>query len=215
MENKKNRYPEQSIFEHSRVHIGPSPPGDQARKRARNDYINANYILWEEGQGSEVTILSQAPLQDTLGDFISAIVDNRITCVVMLCNVTENGKNRCYDYLNEKDLYEAMELVPIQSILPGKLKSETDIELRRVKVRVDRQGDAGQQKEEGFHEFYHLLFTEWPDKSVPDEVASIQPVLEFCTRHSRVMIHCSAGLGRSGVVAALYKIIRDLGSRGS
>lgn len=47
----------------------------------------------------------------------------------MLCNVIENGKNRCFDYLNQGDLYENVEYVS------GEQKAMAGVEVRRIKVR--------------------------------------------------------------------------------
>lgn len=81
-------------------------------------------------------------------------------------------------------------------------QSTKDIEVRRIVMKPNFNNIS--------HQFYHILFTAWPDKGIPDQPSQIEPIINFCTQHDKVLIHCSAGLGRSGVVAALYKIVRGI-----
>lgn len=82
-------------------------------------------------------------------------------------------------------------------------QSAKNIEVRKITMKPNLSNNIS-------HQFYHVLFTAWPDKSIPDHPAQIEPIINFCTQHDKVLIHCSAGLGRSGVVAALYKIVRAI-----
>lgn len=46
-------------------------------------------------------IITQAPVEGTVRDFESMIIQQNIDCVIMLCNIIEGNKTRCYDYLAE------------------------------------------------------------------------------------------------------------------
>lgn len=81
--------------------------------------------------------------------------------------------------------------------------SSKDIEVRKITLKSNLSNNKS-------HQFFHILFTAWPDKSIPDQLSQIEPIIKLCIQHDKVLIHCSAGLGRSGVVAALYKIVRGI-----
>ena len=61
---------------------------------------------------------------------------------------------------------------------------------------------------------HQLQATAWPDHSVPD---SPQLVLELVSEASRltgspsgvILVHCSAGVGRTGTFIAVYKLVEE------
>ena len=53
----------------------------------------------------------------------------------------------------------------------------------------------------------HLYFPNWPDKGVPEDVSELDELICEAQKHQNIVIHCSAGLGRSGVVASILQII--------
>jgi protein tyrosine phosphatase len=54
----------------------------------------------------------------------------------------------------------------------------------------------------------HLHYSEWPDRSVPEDSAHVRQLLEELGKYERVAIHCSAGLGRSGVIGCLLWVMQ-------
>jgi protein tyrosine phosphatase len=105
----------------------------------------------------------------------------RIECVIMLCNIIENGKARCFDYLNNREVEE------IQTV-------EDYMEVSKVKVLSENEDD---------HWYYtHIHYSEWPDRGLPENPEHLRRVIEEATKFERIVIHCSAGLGRSGVLTA-------------
>ena len=62
-----------------------------------NEYINANCVFESSGK---CYIITQGPLENTMNDFVQMLSKYQISCVAMLCRPIENGKPRCYDYLN-------------------------------------------------------------------------------------------------------------------
>jgi protein tyrosine phosphatase len=103
--------------------------------------------------------------------------------MVMLCNIIEGGKVRCFDYTaNRKAHTHNGEDVPITI--------------------------SSVQLEEG--EYSHVHYSEWPDRSVPEDVGQVADLLQELEKYERVGIHCSAGLGRSGVIACLLSLAQQV-----
>ena len=90
----KNRYNDVIPYNHSRVKL----------KKLKNNYINANYIIYENIK----YISTQAPLKKTFRDFWKMVWDENTTVIVMLTNFIENGKQKSEKYWNstEKTAYK-------------------------------------------------------------------------------------------------------------
>jgi len=83
-----------------------------------------------------------------------------------------------------------------------------DIEVRKLKLHVEGRGDTT---------VWHLLYTKWPDHGVPDgadydsffELMKLSRELNSDTSNPRI-IHCSAGVGRTGTFIALETLMREI-----
>ena len=60
------------------------------------------------------------------------------------------------------------------------------------------------------YEYTHVHYSEWPDKSIPTNLEHIYMLFNHILNFKRIAVHCSAGLGRSGVIAALLNILFQL-----
>ncbi len=54
-----------------------------------------------------------------------------------------------------------------------------------------------------------MYYSEWPDKKVPSQLSHISELIKAIEKFNRIVVHCSAGLGRSGVIAALLLIAKS------
>ncbi|CAI9550679.1 unnamed protein product, partial [Staurois parvus] len=186
LENKsRNRYRDVSPFDHSRIKL----------HREDNDYINASLIKMEEAQRSY--ILTQGPLPITCGHFWEMVWEQKSSGVVMLNRVIEKGSIKCAQYWPKK---EDSPMVFDDANLKLTLLSE-DIKSYYT-IRVLELENLGTQET---REILHFHYTTWPDFGVPESPASFLNFL-FKVResgclnpeHGPIVVHCSAGIGRSG-----------------
>lgn len=60
----------------------------------------------------------------------------------------------------------------------------------------------------------HFHYTEWPDHGVPDSSKVFLDLLEKVnkanTKNTPIVVHCSAGVGRSGTFLALHSLIEQI-----
>ncbi|XP_074639935.1 LOW QUALITY PROTEIN: tyrosine-protein phosphatase non-receptor type 2 [Gouania willdenowi] len=184
-----NRYRDVSPFDHSRVKL----------KNAENDYINASLVTVEEAQRSY--ILSQGPLRNTCGHFWLMIWEQCTKAVIMLNRVIEKGSVRkCAQYWPTT---EEFQMSFSDTGFAVRLLSEEDhshyimrvLELQNLKIGESR-------------EIYHFHYTTWPDFGVPESPAAFLSFLfkvresgSLDTEHGPAVVHCSAGIGRSGTFA--------------
>ncbi|XP_028667917.1 tyrosine-protein phosphatase non-receptor type 1 [Erpetoichthys calabaricus] len=185
-ENKnRNRYRDVSPFDHSRIRL---QLGD-------NDYINASLISMEEAQRNY--ILTQGPLPNTCGHFWEMVWEQRTHGVVMLNRVIEKGSMKCAQYWPQEIEKEMVfEDVNLQlTFISEDVKSYYTVRHLELKNLTTQESRV----------ILHFHYTTWPDFGVPESPASFLNFL-FKVRESGclnsdqgpVVVHCSAGIGRSG-----------------
>ncbi|XP_016317453.1 tyrosine-protein phosphatase non-receptor type 1-like [Sinocyclocheilus anshuiensis] len=180
-----NRYRDVSPFDHSRIRL----------QIGSNDYINASLISVEEAQRNY--ILTQGPLPNTCGHFWEMVWEQRCRGVVMLNRVIEKGSIKCAQYWPQREEREAV-------------FEDTNFKLTLISEDVKsyytvRQLELENLSTQETREILHFHYTTWPDFGVPESPASFLNFL-FKVResgclsleHGPVVVHCSAGIGRSG-----------------
>ncbi|XP_053706117.1 tyrosine-protein phosphatase non-receptor type 1-like isoform X2 [Synchiropus splendidus] len=185
-ENKsRNRYRDVSPFDHSRIRL----------QQSDNDYINASLISVEEAERRY--ILTQGPLPNTCGHFWQMVWEQQSVGVVMLNRVIEKGSVKCAQYwprsLQEDLLFDDVNF----KVCLVSEEGDADFSVRLLELHNLTTGT--------FREILHFHYLTWPDFGVPDSPTSFLNFLfkvreSGCLekRHGPVVVHCSAGIGRSG-----------------
>ncbi|CAF1424981.1 unnamed protein product [Adineta steineri] len=196
----KNRYGTIIANEHSRVKL-PELAGDSI-----SSYINANYV---NGWPNEyhAFIATQGPLSNTIIDFYRMIWQEHVPVIVMITRLFEKNKSKCERYIpdSHSNQYGPFH-VEIKSTI-----YRNDYEIRRLIITFENEQ----------REIDHYWYTAWPDQSCPDIA---KPLIELVDKveNSRielskinnksgpVVVHCSAGIGRTGCFIALSNGIKQL-----
>ncbi|XP_046559061.1 receptor-type tyrosine-protein phosphatase T-like [Haliotis rubra] len=196
----KNRYRNILPYDHSRVKLScaPTVPG--------SDFINANFI---NGYGEpKAFVATQGPYAAVMGDFWRMIWETDASKVIMLTNLVENRKAKCEkywpDYGQPGTSYDD---VHVQCVAQEDLMDYT--------VRTFNLHREGQPP----RTLQHYHFTAWPDKGVPLEVRSLVEFYRLVsnspsTSHGPKVVHCSAGIGRTGTFIALDYLVAQAKEKG-
>ncbi|XP_061180609.1 receptor-type tyrosine-protein phosphatase epsilon-like [Saccostrea echinata] len=189
----KNRFKTTFPYEHSRIIL------KERWNESDNDYINANFIT--DCIGENRYIAAQGPKGNTLKDFWRMIWQEDIKDIVMLANIIENGKNKCTQYWPEKD--KAMQIGPCNI----SLIEETIYAFQTLrKFSLERAHPPSKRFITQFH------YTAWPDHGTPEEVGLVQ-FHRFVSKriHTNVplLVHCSAGVGRTGTFIGLDSLLKQ------
>jgi len=191
----KNRYPDILPKECTRVKL------QQNEHQEGSDYINANYIFDKE------YISTQAPLPSTMADFWRMIWEQDVPVIVMLTKFYERGQVRAHTYWPEK-------------------VGET-VKYGDISVYFDFEGGVGPIDIRFFHlktsnetkKVAHLHYSTWPDFGVPSctrEILNLVRLTEILCPEALtnvpIVVHCSAGIGRSGTFIAIHQALRLLKS---
>ncbi|XP_070988117.1 tyrosine-protein phosphatase non-receptor type 2-like [Oncorhynchus clarkii lewisi] len=181
----RNRYRDVSPYDHSRVKL----------QNSENDYINASLVMVEEAQ--RTYILSQGPLKNTCGHFWLMVWEQNSKAVIMLNRIIEKGSEKCAQYWPTA---EERQLSYTDTGFVVTLVKEEDKSNYIIRVLELRNTETG-----GTTEIYHFHYTTWPDFGVPESPASFLNFLvkvresgSLGPEHGPSVVHCSAGIGRSG-----------------
>ncbi|KAF2893956.1 hypothetical protein ILUMI_12217 [Ignelater luminosus] len=179
----KNRYNNLAAYDHTRVKLA------KINNDPYSDYINANYI---EGYNTKKTyIATQGPTVATVNDFWRMIWQENVNYIVMLANVVEEGKKKSEQYWPNAN--ECLEFGDIQV----KYYSSRVFAHYEYRTFVVTKNDVQRTVEQ-------LHFTSWPDHGVPLYSESLVPLLRKLLTipqgTSPIVVHCSAGVGRTGTI---------------
>ncbi|XP_023243827.1 tyrosine-protein phosphatase 10D-like [Centruroides sculpturatus] len=190
----KNRFTNILPYDHSRVKLLPTDDEEGS------DYINANYI---PGFNSlREFIVTQGPLHSTRDDFWRMVWEQNCRAIIMLTRCIEKGREKCDHYwpFDTQPVYYGDIQVTIlnESQYPHWTISEFKV-CRGEQSRIVR----------------HFHFTTWPDFGVPDPpqilVKFVRAFRERIIPDSKpVVVHCSAGVGRSGTFIALDRLLQNI-----
>ncbi|KAK3091173.1 hypothetical protein FSP39_017709 [Pinctada imbricata] len=146
-------------------------------------------------------IAAQGPLQETLEDFWRMIWQEDVGKITMLTKLSEGRKVKCAQYWPEAG--EPMEMGEITVKL---IDTETfaDFEIRTISVTKGKDNRNVIQ--------YH--FTSWPDKGIPTYASSLvhfraKVLNTHSPRSGPILVHCSAGIGRTGTFIALDFLLQQ------
>uniref|UniRef100_A0AAX7W5K9 protein-tyrosine-phosphatase n=1 Tax=Astatotilapia calliptera TaxID=8154 RepID=A0AAX7W5K9_ASTCA len=191
---KKNRYKDILPYDQSRVELS-LPTTD-----SNSDYINASFIKGATGDCKYIGC--QGPLSSTVTDFWRMIWQYNVKVIVMACREIEMGKRKCECYWAAAQ--QSASFGPFTVSNQEETHPNEDIVVRNLTVTFQQASRSVIQYQ----------FLSWPDHDVPYETAGVLDMLERA-RSSRganvspLLIHCSAGCGRTGVICAL-DYIHDL-----
>ncbi|XP_005375261.1 PREDICTED: tyrosine-protein phosphatase non-receptor type 7 isoform X1 [Chinchilla lanigera] len=182
----KDRYKTILPNPQSRVCLG------RAQSQEDGDYINANYIRGYDGQ-EKVYIATQGPMPNTMLDFWEMVWQEDVCLIVMLTQLRE-GKEKCVHYWpTEEETYGPFQ-IRIQD-----MKERPEYTVRHLTI----------QHQEECRSVKHILFSAWPDHQTPESagpllrlVAEVDESPETATNTGPIVVHCSAGIGRTGCFIA-------------
>uniref|UniRef100_A0A8C5EER8 Tyrosine-protein phosphatase non-receptor type 23 n=1 Tax=Gouania willdenowi TaxID=441366 RepID=A0A8C5EER8_GOUWI len=173
----------------------------------KDDYINASYVE-ELSPYCPRLIATQAPLTGTAADFWLMVYEQKVSLIVMLVSEQEVEKGKVLRYF-PTERGQQLSQGPITLTLSTQKATPTHVE-RMISLQYRDQSLK--------RTVVHLQFISWPELGLPDSKSNllrfIQEVhghyLHQRPLHTPVVVHCSSGVGRTGVFSLLYAALQEL-----
>ncbi|XP_011298900.1 tyrosine-protein phosphatase 10D isoform X2 [Fopius arisanus] len=190
----KNRFTNILPYDHSRFKLQPVDDEEGS------DYINANYV---PGHNSpREFIVTQGPLHSTRDDFWRMVWESNSRAIVMLTRCIEKGREKC-------DHYWPMDTLPVYyGDICVTVLNETRYPDWSITEFMLCRGDVKRV-------IQHFHFTTWPDFGVPSPPQTLARFVRAFRERVRpdqrpIVVHCSAGVGRSGTFITLDRILQQI-----
>jgi len=196
-----NRWADVMPEEQYRVRVPRDQPCD--------DYINASHMR-VSATGSQF-ICAQAPLPGCFARFWTMLVEQSVGVVVMLTNLVERGVRKADRYYPDgvgaagtrMDLGDGVRVVLLDTCELSSAGST-----RRL-FAVYTSSSSHKTP----HIVTHFHMHDWPDFGVPrrlDEFISLLNYVYIASSTTpNICVHCSAGVGRTGVFVLVYSVFED------
>lgn len=196
---ERNRFQDVLPYDHNRVELVPT-------KENNTGYINASHVKITVSGQDWSYIASQGPLQHTCPDFWQMVWEQEVSIIAMVTAEEESGREKSFRYW------------------PKLGTRHTHVTYGRFKITTRFRTESGCYATTGLkikhlmtgqeRTVWHLQYTDWPDHGCPEDFKGFLTYLEeiqSVRRHTNsisdpktlpppVLVHCSAGVGRTGVV---------------
>ncbi|VDL70986.1 unnamed protein product [Nippostrongylus brasiliensis] len=200
----KNRYNDIRAFDTTRVKLRVVN-GDE-----NSDYINANFIRgWNT---RKCFIAAQAPLDTTVADFWRMIWEQDSRLIVMVANLFEKNRQQCTKYWPD-DQPTRSDVASIDSNPGSEYANVPSVRHSNGHAETSFVGAGNARRIVQYH------FTNWNDYKAPECSTGL---LRFLHRLRAlpefedypVVIHCSAGVGRTGTFIAIDSMLDQCAAEG-
>ncbi|XP_020786217.1 tyrosine-protein phosphatase non-receptor type 9 isoform X1 [Boleophthalmus pectinirostris] len=201
----KNRYSDVLCLDHSRVRLSQLCDADDET----SDYINASFM--DGYKRRNAYIATQGPLPKTFADFWRMVWEQMVLIIVMTTRVVERGRVKCGQYWPlEEGRTEQHGCFLIRNT---HIQVFQDFKLSHLELYNTQSGER--------REVCHYLYVSWPDFGVPKSATAMLDFREHVIQRQKtavqnlgtswngrpegppVVVHCSAGIGRTGTFCTL------------
>uniref|UniRef100_A0A5F9D239 protein-tyrosine-phosphatase n=1 Tax=Oryctolagus cuniculus TaxID=9986 RepID=A0A5F9D239_RABIT len=212
---EKNRYGDVPCLDQTRVKL------TKRSGHTQTDYINASFM--DGYKQKNAYIGTQGPLENTYRDFWLMVWEQKVLVIVMTTRFEEGGRRKCGQYWPlEKDSRVRFGFLTVTNLGVENMShyKKTTLEIHNTEERQKRQ-------------VTHFQFLSWPDYGVPSSAASLidflrvvrsQQSLAVSSLGARargqcpeppIVVHCSAGIGRTGTFCSLDICLAQLEELGT
>ena len=164
-----------------------------------HEYINAS---WIHLPFYRKFIATQGPIPKTIEDFWIMCNKYNVNTIVMLCNFKEKNVEKCANYLASKKMgFFEVKNMKSQIIDNG------------ITIRKFQLLNIYDNKK--INNMTQIHLTCWEDHSALnsnyfDKIIKIIKIIDRISNDKTVVVHCSAGVGRTGTFISLYNLYHEI-----
>ncbi len=151
-------------------------------------------------------IATQGPLEETVEDFLSMCIQYDVQFIVMLCNLIEEDKEKCAKYWDRKFINHEV----LKRVETSYVSEDRSLLLRKLNIVKEKENEG--------KNIDQIQFIGWDDhegltNEYYDKIILIIDYIDTYKKDnpdSPIIIHCSAGVGRTGTFICMYMIYQEL-----
>ncbi|KAK8336681.1 hypothetical protein V6Z11_A09G139300 [Gossypium hirsutum] len=169
-------------------------------------YINASFVTTSSSENISKFIATQGPLPHTYEDFWEMVIQCHCPVIVMLTRLVDNYKTvKCGDYFQAENGPRQFGNICIDT--KWIQETETSLLIRNLEVNYKESEDPPLS-------VLHIQYPEWPDHGVPTDTLAVREilkrVLQVPVNIGPILVHCSAGIGRTGTYCAIHNTVQRI-----
>ncbi|KAL4473957.1 hypothetical protein ABPG72_000319 [Tetrahymena utriculariae] len=222
--NKHNRYNNIIPYKHSIISNIPDSFSDQDDEFSEvqnqdglnglpskaSTYINANFIN-DCFNRKKIFIATQGPMKNTIANFWKMVWYSDVKSVVMLCRLIEQERVECDQYWPDNQDEQR------QPLYIGQFTINIEDEQIKDKLIIRKLNISKEEDDQIKTKIviqYHWLG--WPDHGVPDDDSyeTLEEIIDIMVQNAnlgkKTVVHCSAGVGRTGTILSLVNLTMTL-----
>uniref|UniRef100_A0AAQ4REI5 protein-tyrosine-phosphatase n=1 Tax=Gasterosteus aculeatus aculeatus TaxID=481459 RepID=A0AAQ4REI5_GASAC len=190
--------------------------GQRPENKSKNRYknilpFNDTRVPLNDNTRGQIYIATQGCLATTVNDFWQMVWQEDTRVIVMTTREVEKGRNKCVPYW--PDLQTSKEVGPYV-VTNNSEREATDYKIRVLEIApVDQPNQS--------RTIWHYQYMSWPDHGVPHEPGAVLSFLSQVNGKQAdypdagpMVIHCSAGIGRTGTIVVIDMIIETIDAIG-
>jgi len=233
LNHPRNRYINILAYDQTRIPLKLQPPdSNYINANYVNTYtsVKSRAHLLDTTQIAYITkdlaksdclryLCTQGPLQDTRAAFWAMVHQENSRLIVMVTELEQRGRTKCTKYWPTKDkplYFDNIHGIPLDEGMKIEFVSEESrqsaYKVRQFKVKIGHQPS---------YTVTHVQYVKWPDHGVPTEMNAFLSFLQEISELRQqldseagmklpVTIHCSAGVGRTGVTILVETAMRQV-----
>ncbi|MCI4391365.1 hypothetical protein PGIGA_G00133380 [Pangasianodon gigas] len=183
---EKNRYKDVLPYDITRVVL----------QTEEDNYINASHVKTEPAGTTLRYMAGQGPLPHTCTHFWRSVWEQGVSVIIMLTTLTERGRTKCHQYWPHPPEVKDYDYLQVCCHSEECNLAYVTRELTLTHTQLGEQ-----------RSITHLQYVAWPDHGVPDEASDFLDFVQAVRSKRRdtepLMVHCSAGIGRTGVLITM------------
>lgn len=172
------------------------------------DFINAHYVSGIHSKGDQYYIATQAPLDHTISDFWNLVFEKKIKAIIMLTGLVEYNIEKAIRYWPSSKDDPLIINKNFKVLLKEDVKSFPGFKESTLEII---------KNDESF-ELKHYYYQDWKDASVPSSMNKFLFFMKYLNEDQydlfnetdHVIVHCSAGVGRTAVFICVDTIIKKM-----
>ncbi|XP_046974011.1 uncharacterized protein LOC124540458 isoform X1 [Vanessa cardui] len=159
-------------------------------------------------------IATQGPTPATLDAFWRMIWQHRVHTLVMITNLVERGRRKCDMYWPAGGRGSSAEFGGIHvTLLYEDVRAAYTVRHLRVRSAVQSGSESSSESSAASGEGRHVVqyhYTVWPDHGTPRHPLAVLPFVRAAADPGTVLVHCSAGVGRTGTYIVIDAQLNQL-----